>query len=121
MVAFQVIVHEQSCTFGVIDWQLLKGWLHSGKNAPKYQGPRQHGFNGFGRTHQFLEEGSRTHQFLAKFNMNANKTIILTSKGGNLHPSRVCRTHQLEILKPPLNGVIIWPIAKCRWMLFEHF
>ena len=24
---------------------------------------RQHGFDGFGRTHQFLEEGSRTHQF----------------------------------------------------------
>ena len=25
---------------------------------------RQHGFDGFGRTHQFFERGSRTHQFL---------------------------------------------------------
>ena len=24
---------------------------------------RQHGFDGFGRTHQFFERGSRTHQF----------------------------------------------------------
>ena len=43
------------------------------------------GFDGFGRTHQVLEEGSRTHQILAKLNMNTNKITVLASKGGNLH------------------------------------
>ena len=32
------------------------------------QGPRQHGFDGFGQTHQFWKKGSRTHNFLIKFN-----------------------------------------------------
>ena len=27
---------------------------------------RQHGFDGFGRTHQFFERGSRTHQIFGK-------------------------------------------------------
>ena len=31
---------------------------------------RQHGFDGFGRTHQFLEEGSRTHQFWERRSRN---------------------------------------------------
>ena len=32
---------------------------------------RQHGFDGFGRTHQFFERGSRTHQI---FGMEGEKT-----------------------------------------------
>ena len=50
----------------------------------------------------FLEMGSRTHQFLAKFNINTKKIAFLKSKGGNLYLTKECRTHQLEIPKPPL-------------------
>ena len=74
-----------NCTLVIVQW-----WL-------------QHGFDGFGRTHQFLEMGSRTHQFLAKFNMNTKKIAFLKSKGGNLYLTKECRTHQLEILTPPLQ------------------
>ena len=35
------------------------------------QGPREYGFDGLGRTHQFWEKGSWTHQFLGKCNGNS--------------------------------------------------
>ena len=48
---------------------------------------REYGFDGFGRTHQFSKMGSRTHQFLRKFNRNAHFDAKRTLKSRNIHIS----------------------------------
>ena len=51
--------------FSVRTFLVVTGFLENNHEAsPKKQGRRQHGFDGFGRTHQFLEMGPQTYRFL---------------------------------------------------------
>ena len=74
------------------------------------QGPRRHGFDGFGRTHQFSKRGSGTHQFL-RFSKNSHLDTKRTPKISKIHLPK-------QILNPSIEISVgvpgLWGSRLCR-------
>ena len=99
-----------------IDLLSMQGSLFpTAANLVGYQGRRWHGLDGFGRTHQFSESGSRTHQFLRTFNSNFNILTLLhaiisylSSFKKVLNPSLEIPSYAPGYTGTPLNISIHW-------------